>query len=603
MSSADLRTETNSDLEGVPHTGEAVLSDGYLVEPQADEFHHAKAAPTDPHWYKRAVFYEVLVRAFHDHDGNGTGDLIGLTAKLDYLEWLGIDCLWLPPFYASPLRDGGYDISDFRAVLPEFGTVDDFVELLNEAHKRGIRVITDLVMNHTSDQHPWFQESRRDPQGPYGGFYVWSDKDTGYPEARVIFVDTETSNWTYDPVRCQFYWHRFFSHQPDLNYDNPAVGEAMLDVLRFWLDLGIDGFRLDAVPYLFEEEGTNCANLLRTHEFLKRCRKVVDDEYPDRVLLAEANQWPADVVEYFGDPAVGGDEAHMAFHFPLMPRIFMAVRRESRFPISEILAQTPAIPSGAQWGIFLRNHDELTLEMVTDEERDYMYSEYVKDPRMRANIGIRRRLAPLLDNDRNQLELFTALLLSLPGSPVLYYGDEIGMGDNIWLGDRDAVRTPMQWTPDRNAGFSRCDPGRIYLPVIMDPVYGFQAINVEAQSASTQSLLNWTRRMIQVRREHPAFGLGDFNELGSSNPSVLAYRRHHVGNHDAGDDLVMCINNLSRFPQPVELDLSEHAGGVPVELTGGVRFPPIGELPYLLTLPGHGFYWFQIVLPDIGRDA
>ncbi|MCU1609331.1 MAG: malZ, partial [Pseudonocardiales bacterium] len=340
MSSADLRTETNSGLEGVPHTGEAVLSDGYLVEPQADEFHHAKAAPTDPHWYKRAVFYEVLVRAFHDHDGNGTGDLIGLTAKLDYLEWLGIDCLWLPPFYASPLRDGGYDISDFRAVLPEFGTVDDFVELLNEAHKRGIRVITDLVMNHTSDQHPWFQESRRDPQGPYGGFYVWSDKDTGYPEARVIFVDTETSNWTYDPVRCQFYWHRFFSHQPDLNYDNPAVGEAMLDVLRFWLDLGIDGFRLDAVPYLFEEEGTNCENLPRTHEFLKRCRKVVDDEYPDRVLLAEANQWPADVVEYFGDPAVGGDEAHMAFHFPLMPRIFMAVRRESRFPISEILAQT-----------------------------------------------------------------------------------------------------------------------------------------------------------------------------------------------------------------------------------------------------------------------
>ncbi|MGH3535736.1 MAG: maltose alpha-D-glucosyltransferase, partial [Pseudonocardiaceae bacterium] len=429
------------------------------------------------------------------------------------------------------------------------------------------------------------------------------DKDTGYPEARVIFVDTETSNWTYDPVRCQFYWHRFFSHQPDLNYDNPEVGEAMLDVLRFWLDLGIDGFRLDAVPYLFEEEGTNCENLPRTHGFLKRCRKVVDDEYPDRVLLAEANQWPADVVEYFGDPAVGGDEAHMAFHFPLMPRIFMAVRRESRFPISEILAQTPAIPSGAQWGIFLRNHDELTLEMVTDEERDYMYSEYVKDPRMRANIGIRRRLAPLLDNDRNQLELFTALLLSLPGSPVLYYGDEIGMGDNIWLGDRDAVRTPMQWTPDRNAGFSCCDPGRIYLPVIMDPVYGYQAINVEAQSASTQSLLNWTRRMIQVRREHPAFGLGDFNELGSSNPSVLAYRRHHVGNHDTGDDLVICINNLSRFPQPVELDLSEYAGGVPVELTGGVRFPPIGELPYLLTLPGHGFYWFQIVLPDIGRDA
>ncbi|MGB8960496.1 MAG: maltose alpha-D-glucosyltransferase [Pseudonocardiaceae bacterium] len=603
MSSADLRTESEPELEGVPHTREAVLSDGYLVEPQADDFDHAKAAPSDPQWYKRAVFYEVLVRAFHDHDGNGTGDLIGLTAKLDYLEWLGIDCLWLPPFYASPLRDGGYDISDFRAVLPEFGTVDDFVVLLNEAHKRGIRVITDLVMNHTSDQHPWFQESRREPEGPYGGFYVWSDKDTGYPDARVIFVDTETSNWTYDPVRCQFYWHRFFSHQPDLNYDNPAVGDAMLDVLRFWLDLGIDGFRLDAVPYLFEEEGTNCENLPRTHEFLKRCRKVVDDEFPDRVLLAEANQWPADVVEYFGDPAVGGDEAHMAFHFPLMPRIFMAVRRESRFPISEILAQTPAIPSGAQWGIFLRNHDELTLEMVTDEERDYMYSEYVKDPRMRANIGIRRRLAPLLDNDRNQLELFTALLLSLPGSPVLYYGDEIGMGDNIWLGDRDAVRTPMQWTPDRNAGFSSCDPGRIYLPVIMDPVYGYQALNVEAQSASTQSLLNWTRRMIQVRREHPAFGLGDFTELGSSNPSVLAFRRHHVADQDTAGDLVICINNLSRFPQPVELDLCEHSGGVPVELTGGVHFPPIGELPYLLTLPGHGFYWFKIMLPDSGRDT
>jgi maltose alpha-D-glucosyltransferase/alpha-amylase len=596
--SSDLHTESNSELEGLPHTGEAVLTDGYLVEPQADDYEHATPAPVDPHWYKRAVFYEVLVRAFHDHDGNGTGDLIGLTQKLDYLEWLGVDCLWLPPFYASPLRDGGYDISDFRAVLPEFGTVEDFVVLLDEAHKRGIRVVTDLVMNHTSDQHPWFQESRREPEGPYGDFYVWSDKDTAYADARVIFVDTETSNWTHDPVRGQFYWHRFFAHQPDLNYENPAVGEAMIDVLRFWLDLGIDGFRLDAVPYLFEEEGTNCENLPRTHEFLKRCRKVIDDEYPDRVLLAEANQWPADVVAYFGDPEVGGDECHMAFHFPLMPRIFMAVRRESRFPISEILAQTPAIPSGAQWGIFLRNHDELTLEMVTDEERDYMYSEYVKDPRMRANIGIRRRLAPLLDNDRNQLELFTALLLSLPGSPVLYYGDEIGMGDNIWLGDRDGVRTPMQWTPDRNAGFSGCDPGRIYLPVIMDPVYGYQAVNVEAQASASQSLLNWTRRMIQVRREHPAFGLGDFIELGSSNPSVLAYLRNHTDDH--GDDLVVCVNNMSRFPQPVELDLSEYEDGVPVELTGGVRFPPIGELPYLLTLPGHGFYWFQIDLPTPG---
>jgi maltose alpha-D-glucosyltransferase/alpha-amylase len=608
--STEARQEAQPDLEGVPHTGEAVLPGGHLVEPRAGDFHHAKAAPSDPDWFKHAVFYEVLVRAFRDEDGNGTGDLTGLTSKLDYLEWLGVDCLWLPPFYASPLRDGGYDISDFRAVLPDFGTVEDFVTLLDAAHRRGIRVITDLVMNHTSDQHAWFQESRRDPTGPYGDFYVWSDDDSRYPEARIIFVDTEGSNWTYDPVRGQFYWHRFFAHQPDLNFENPEVGEAMIDVLRFWLDLGIDGFRLDAVPYLFEQEGTNCENLPRTHEFLKRCRKMVDDEYPGRVLLAEANQWPTDVVEYFGDPAVGGDECHMAFHFPLMPRIFMAVRRESRFPISEILAQTPPIPAGAQWGIFLRNHDELTLEMVTDEERDYMYAEYASDPQMKRNIGIRRRLAPLLDNDRNQLELFTALLLSLPGSPVLYYGDEIGMGDNIWLGDRDSVRTPMQWTPDRNAGFSSCDPGRIYLPVIMDPVYGYQAINVEAQSNSAQSLLNWTRRMIQVRHEHPAFGQGSFAELGSSNPSVLAYLRQCPAGQcrvpsDTGDadDLVICVNNLSRFPQPVELNLSEHAGGVPIELTGGVHFPPAGELPYLLTLPGHGFYWFQITRPHSEREA
>ncbi|MBB4908095.1 maltose alpha-D-glucosyltransferase [Actinophytocola algeriensis] len=589
------RPDAGLGLEGVPHTGEAVTADGHLVEPNADDFRHARSAPKQPDWYKTAVFYEVLVRAFNDFTNDGTGDLRGLADKLDYLQWLGVDCLWLPPFYASPLRDGGYDISDFRAVLPEFGTVEDFVYLLDQAHRRGLRVITDLVLNHTSDQHPWFQESRQNPDGPYGDYYVWSDNDEEYPDARIIFVDTESSNWTYDPLRGQFYWHRFFSHQPDLNYENPEVADAMIDVLRFWLDIGIDGFRLDAVPYLFEEEGTNCENLPRTHEFLKRCRKVVDDEYPGRVLLAEANQWPADVVAYFGDPDTGGDECHMAFHFPLMPRIFMAVRRESRFPISEILAQTPPIPSGAQWGIFLRNHDELTLEMVTDEERDYMYSEYAKDPRMKANIGIRRRLAPLLDNDDNQMELFTAMLLSLPGSPVLYYGDEIGMGDNIWLGDRDAVRTPMQWSPDRNAGFSRADPGRMYLPVIADPVYGFQAVNVEAQLNNTSSLLHWTRRMLQVRREHPAFGLGEFMELGSSNPSVLAYLRHlpaEAGHHH--EDLVICVNNLSRFPQPVELNLSEHAGRVPVELTGGVRFPPIGDLPYLLTLPGHGFYWFQI---------
>jgi maltose alpha-D-glucosyltransferase/alpha-amylase len=570
-------------------------ADGHLLEPQAQDYAHARPAATDPEWYKRAVFYEVLVRAFKDSNGDGTGDLRGLTEQLDYLSWLGVDCLWLPPFYASPLRDGGYDISDFRAVLPEFGTVDDFVQLLDEAHRRGIRVITDLVMNHTSDAHQWFQESRSDPTGPYGDYYVWSDTDLQYAEARIIFVDTESSNWTYDPVRGQFYWHRFFSHQPDLNYDNPEVQEAMLEVVRFWLDLGIDGFRLDAVPYLFEREGTNCENLPETHAFLKRCRKVVDDEFPGRVILAEANQWPADVVEYFGDPSSGGDECHMAFHFPLMPRIFMAVRRESRFPISEILAQTPQIPDKAQWGIFLRNHDELTLEMVTDEERDYMYAEYAKDPRMKANIGIRRRLAPLLDNDRNQLELFTAMLLSLPGSPVLYYGDEIGMGDNIWLGDRDAVRTPMQWTPDRNAGFSQCDPGRIYLPVIMDPMYGYQSINVEAQSNSSASLLHWTRRMIEVRKQHQAFGVGTYTELGSSNPSVLAYVREHPSPDGNSSDRVICVNNLSRFPQPVQLDLSSYAGDTPVELTGGASFPRIGDLPYLLTLPGHGFYWFQII--------
>ncbi|MYV39602.1 maltose alpha-D-glucosyltransferase, partial [Streptomyces sp. SID1328] len=386
-----------------------------------------------PDWFRHAVFYEVLARSFADSDGDGTGDLKGLTDKLDYLSWLGIDCLWLPPFFASPLRDGGYDISDYRTVLREFGRIDDFVALLEAAHSRGIRVIIDLVMNHTSDAHPWFEQSRSDPEGPYGDFYMWADDDRGYSQARIIFVDTEKSNWTYDPVRRQYYWHRFFSHQPDLNYDNPRVQDAMLDVLRFWLDLGIDGFRLDAVPYLFAREGTDCENLPETHGFLKLVRKVVDDEYPGRVLLAEANQWPRDAVDYFGDPATGGDECHMAFHFPLMPRIFMAVRQENRLPISDILAATPDIPDGSQWVIFLRNHDELTLEMVTDEERDYMWAEYAQDPRMRANIGIRRRLAPLLDNDRDRIELCTALLLSLPGSPILYYGDEIGMGDNIWL--------------------------------------------------------------------------------------------------------------------------------------------------------------------------
>ncbi len=541
----------------------------------------------DPLWFKRAVFYEVLIRGFADSNGDGTGDIKGLTSKLDYLQWLGVDCVWLLPIYESPLRDGGYDISDFMKVLPEFGDLGDFVQLVDEAHKRGMRIIADLVMNHSSDQHPWFQASRSDPTGPYGDYYVWSDTDEPYSEARIIFVDTEKSNWTWDPVREQFFWHRFFSHQPDLNYDNPDVQTQMIEVLKFWLDMGIDGFRLDAVPYLFEREGTNGENLPETHEFLRRVRREVDELYPDRVMLCEANQWPEDVVEYFGDPETG-DECQMAFHFPLMPRLFMAVRRESRYPISEILANTPAIPKSCQWGIFLRNHDELTLEMVTDDERDYMYAEYAKDPRMKSNVGIARRLAPLLENSRDQIELFTGLLLSLPGSPVLYYGDEIGMGDNIYLGDRDGVRTPMQWSADRNAGFSTADPQKLYLPTILDPVYGYQAVNVEAQMRSSSSLLNWTRNLLAVRREHPVFGMGSYDELTTSNPSVLAFVR------EFGDDKVLCVNNLSRFPQPVELDLQSFEGRVPVEMTGHVRFPRIGELPYLLSLPGHGFLWFSL---------
>ncbi|MDQ1518496.1 MAG: maltose alpha-D-glucosyltransferase / alpha-amylase [Actinomycetota bacterium] len=539
----------------------------------------------DERWFQRAVFYEVSVRSFFDANGDGTGDLQGLIEKLDYISWLGIDCLWLLPFYSSPLRDGGYDIADFFTILPEYGKLGDAVRLMEEAHKRGIRIIADLVVNHTSDQHPWFQESRQSRDNPRADWYVWSDTDQAYPEARIIFTDTERSNWAWDPNRQQYYWHRFFSHQPDLNYDNPEVQEAMLGILRFWLNLGLDGFRLDAVPYLFEREGTNCENLPETHAFLKRIRKEIDAGYPGRVLLAEANQWPSDVVEYFGD----ADECHMCFNFPLMPRMFMALRRAQRHPITEILAQTPDVPDGCQWGIFLRNHDELTLEMVTDEERDYMWSEYAKDPRMKLNIGIRRRLAPLVENDRRVMELFHAMLFSLPGSPILYYGDEIGMGDNVFLGDRDGVRTPMQWSPDRNAGFSRADFAQLYSAPLMDPVYGYQALNVEGELRDPSSLLHWLQRMLQVRKRHPLFGIGSFEVLSAENPSVLAYVREWEG------DVVLCVNNLSRFAQPVELSLQRFEGRTPIELLGRVPFPRIGELPYLLTLGPYGFYWFQIV--------
>jgi maltose alpha-D-glucosyltransferase/alpha-amylase len=539
----------------------------------------------DERWFQKAVFYEVSVRSFFDANGDGTGDLQGLIEKLDYLSWLGVDCLWLLPFYSSPLRDGGYDISDFFTILPEYGKLGDAVRLMEEAHRRGIRIITDLVVNHTSDQHPWFQESRQSQDNPRADWYVWSDTDQNYSDARVIFTDTERSNWAWDSNRQQYYWHRFFSHQPDLNYDNSEVQEAMLGILRFWLNLGMDGFRLDAVPYLFEREGTNCENLPETHAFLKRIRKEVDAAFPGRVLLAEANQWPSDVVDYFGK----SDECHMCFNFPLMPRMFMSLRRAQRHPITEILAQTPDVPDGCQWGIFLRNHDELTLEMVTDEDRDYMWNEYAKDPRMKLNIGIRRRLAPLVENDRRVMELFHAMLFSLPGSPILYYGDEIGMGDNIFLGDRDGVRTPMQWSPDRNAGFSRADFAQLYSAPLMDPVYGYQALNVEGELRDPSSLLHWLQRMLQVRKRHALFGIGSFEVLTAENPSVLAYVREWEG------DVVLCVNNLSRFAQPVELSLQRFEGRTPIELLGRVPFPRIGELPYLLTLGPYGFYWFQIV--------
>jgi len=549
----------------------------------------------DTNWHKKAVFYEVLVRAFSDSNGSGSGDFTGLISKLDYLQWLGVDCLWLPPFYASPLRDGGYDVSDYNSVLPEFGTLPDFTELVNQAHARGLRVIVDLVMNHTSDQHPWFQASRSDPTGPYGDYYVWSDTDERYQDARIIFVDTEQSNWTFDPVRRQFFWHRFFSHQPDLNFENEAVQEAMFDTVRFWMDLGVDGFRLDAIPYLFEAEGTNCENLPATHDFLRKLRKMVDDEYPGRIMLAEANQWPHEVVEYFGTD--DQPECHMAFHFPVMPRIFYAMREESARPIVDILADTPDLPRHGQWGTFLRNHDELTLEMVTTEERAAMYGWYAPDPRMRANIGIRRRLATLLDNSRAEIELISALLLSLPGSPCLYYGDEIGMGDNIWLDDRDAVRTPMQWNPDRNAGFSSADPGKLYLPTIQSLLHHYNSVNVEAQLASRSSLLHWTRGMLAIRKRHPVFGLGRYVSVETDNEAVLAFLRILQDGDESGEEpeTVLCVNNLAHTPQAARLRLPSHGGARIVDLFGGAGFPDVpadGRLT--LSLGSRDFFWLRL---------
>ncbi len=540
---------------------------------------------TDPFWFKDAIIYELHVRAFADSNNDGIGDFPGLIQKLDYLQDLGVTCLWLLPFFPSPLRDDGYDIADYMTVHPNYGTLDDFKAFLSAAHQRGLQVMIELVINHTSDQHPWFQRARHAPPGsPERDFYVWSDTDQKYKDARIIFTDTEKSNWTWDPVAQAYFWHRFFSHQPDLNYDNPLVMEEVIKILHYWLDMGVDALRLDAIPYIVEREGTNCENLPETHAVIKKIRAAMDEGYSNRVILAEANQWPSDVRPYFGD----GDECHMAFHFPLMPRIYMALRQEDRLPITEIMAQTPEIPENCQWGLFLRNHDELTLEMVTDDERDYMYLAYSADPRMRINIGIRRRLAPLVDNNRRRIELLNSILFSFPGTPILYYGDEIGMGDNIYLGDRNGVRTPMQWTADRNAGFSRANPAQLYSPVIMDPVWGYQAINVEAQQSDASSLLNWMRNMIALRKLFQVFGRGTLKFLPSANRKVLAYVRQYE------NEQVLCLANLSRFAQPVQLDLSEFEGMTPVEMLGYVEFPVISKQPYPLTIGPYGFLWLEI---------
>jgi maltose alpha-D-glucosyltransferase / alpha-amylase len=539
----------------------------------------------DPLWYRDAVIYQLNVKAFFDSNNDGMGDFRGVTAKLDYVKELGVNTIWLMPFYPSPLRDDGYDISEYEDVHPQYGTLDDFREMLAEAHKRGLRVITELVINHTSNEHPWFKAARLAPPGsPERDFYVWSDTDQIYQGTRIIFTDTETSNWTWDPVAKQYFWHRFFSHQPDLNFDNPKVMEAILKTMRFWLDMGVDGFRLDAIPYLVERDGTSNENLPETHAVIKQLRAAIDAQYKNRFLLAEANMWPEDVREYFGD----GDECHMAYHFPLMPRMYMAIAQEDRHPIVEIMAQTPDIPEGCQWAIFLRNHDELTLEMVTSKERDYMYTMYAADMRARINLGIRRRLAPLMENDLDRVKLMNGMLLSMPGSPIIYYGDEIGMGDNVFVGDRNGVRTPMQWSPDRNAGFSRADPQRLYLQPIMDPMFGYEALNVETQTRDSSSLLNWTKRMLAVRKTSHAFGRGKRRFLKPGNRKILAYLSEHEG------DVILTVFNLSRAAQPVELDLSEFKGFVPIEMLGRAPFPPIGELPYLLTLSSYGFYWFKL---------
>ncbi len=548
---------------------------------------------TIPDWYKDAVIYEVHVRAFADSDGNGIGDFQGLTSKLDYLRDLGVTAIWLLPFSPSPLRDDGYDTADYTGVHPIYGLPEDFKAFLDAAHQHDLKVITELVLNHTSDQHPWFQRARTSPpDSTWRNFYVWSDTPDRYQEARIIFTDTENSNWAWDPVARSYYWHRFFSHQPDLNYDNPDVRQAMFDVVDFWLSLGVDGLRLDAVPYLYEREGTSCENLSETHNFLKELRAHVDENYPNRMLLAEANQWPEDAVTYFGDD----DECHMSFHFPLMPRLFMSVWMEDRYPIIDIMRQTPDIPPNCQWAVFLRNHDELTLEMVTDEDRDYMYRVYAHNPQARINLGIRRRLAPLLGNHRRRIELLNGLLFAMPGTPVIYYGDEIGMGDNIYLGDRNGVRTPMQWSPDRNAGFSRANPQQLYLPIIIDPEYHYEAVNVEAQQNNTHSLLWWTRRLIALRKRHKALGRGTLEFLQPENRKVLVFVRQYE------DEMILMVANLSRFAQAVEMDLSDYKGMVPREIFGRTEFPAIGDLPYFLTLAPHTFFWF-LLEPQLIEDV